>query len=169
MNWSPPPSLGSVHPGNQQTLSLLRECYQWPSMTQAIQRYIRGCPFCAEVKRSTSALFEDSPDLVNHLGMKHPSHQFVQRPRSESTLVYVGHHGHVVHAQSGAGCWPALAQSIPTQAGGICQEHYPSGDQAQVCAGLVQTRVLPRGQEKSLIGTCGGKGWDSIHCRDGGT
>ncbi len=40
-------SPGSGHPGNQRTLSLLRNKYWWPNMARDVARYIKGCSVCA--------------------------------------------------------------------------------------------------------------------------
>ncbi|XP_073702995.1 uncharacterized protein [Garra rufa] len=39
-------SLGSGHPGSQQTLSLICKCYWWPNMARDVARYVRGCSVC---------------------------------------------------------------------------------------------------------------------------
>lgn len=43
-------SPGSGHPGSQQTLLLLHNHYWWPSMTQDVARFVRGCTNCAITK-----------------------------------------------------------------------------------------------------------------------
>ncbi|KAL0177834.1 hypothetical protein M9458_026728, partial [Cirrhinus mrigala] len=43
-------SLGTGHPGTNQTLSLLQDCFWWPEMLQDIRRYVRGCQECAMSK-----------------------------------------------------------------------------------------------------------------------
>ncbi len=40
-------SPGSGHPGNQRTLSLLRNRFWWPNMARDVTRYIKGCSVCA--------------------------------------------------------------------------------------------------------------------------
>uniref|UniRef100_A0A8C1RNS1 Gypsy retrotransposon integrase-like protein 1 n=1 Tax=Cyprinus carpio TaxID=7962 RepID=A0A8C1RNS1_CYPCA len=40
-------SLGTGHPGVNETLSLLRERFWWPNMASDIRRYVNGCTDCA--------------------------------------------------------------------------------------------------------------------------
>ncbi|KAL0161463.1 hypothetical protein M9458_045188, partial [Cirrhinus mrigala] len=39
-------SLGTGHPGANNTLSLLSECFWWPNMARDVKRYIQGCKEC---------------------------------------------------------------------------------------------------------------------------
>ncbi|KAK3549110.1 hypothetical protein QTP70_032425 [Hemibagrus guttatus] len=43
-------SLGTGHPGINETLSLLRERFWWPSMAADVRRYVQGCEECAMAK-----------------------------------------------------------------------------------------------------------------------
>lgn len=43
-------SLGTGHPGVNETLSLLRERFWWPNMASDIRRYVNGCTDCAVSK-----------------------------------------------------------------------------------------------------------------------
>ncbi len=43
-------SLGTGHPGTNQTLSLLQDRFWWPGMANNIRRYVRGCQECAMAK-----------------------------------------------------------------------------------------------------------------------
>ncbi|KAK3565409.1 hypothetical protein QTP86_007936 [Hemibagrus guttatus] len=43
-------SLGTGHPGINETLSLLRDRFWWPSMAADVRRYMQGCEECAKVK-----------------------------------------------------------------------------------------------------------------------
>lgn len=43
-------SLGTGHPGTNQTLSLLKDRFWWPGMANDIRRYVRGCQECAMAK-----------------------------------------------------------------------------------------------------------------------
>ena len=43
-------SLGSGHPGSQQTLSLVQQRYWWPNMTQDVSRFVKSCSVCAMAK-----------------------------------------------------------------------------------------------------------------------
>ncbi|KAK3569151.1 hypothetical protein QTP86_025434 [Hemibagrus guttatus] len=43
-------SLGTAHPGINETLSLLRDCFWWPSMAADVRRYVQGCEECAMAK-----------------------------------------------------------------------------------------------------------------------
>ncbi len=43
-------SLGTGHPGTNQTLSLLQDRFWWPGMANDIRRYVRGCQECATAK-----------------------------------------------------------------------------------------------------------------------
>ncbi|KAK3542222.1 hypothetical protein QTP86_018469 [Hemibagrus guttatus] len=40
-------SLGTGHPGVNETLSLLKQCFWWPNMASDVKRYIQGCWECA--------------------------------------------------------------------------------------------------------------------------
>ncbi|KAL0198415.1 hypothetical protein M9458_006955, partial [Cirrhinus mrigala] len=40
-------SPGSGHPGNNRTLSLVRQRYWWPQIRQEVARYVQGCSVCA--------------------------------------------------------------------------------------------------------------------------
>ncbi|KAK3523122.1 hypothetical protein QTP86_017285 [Hemibagrus guttatus] len=43
-------SLGTGHPGINETLSLLRDRFWWPSMAADVRRYMQGCEECAMAK-----------------------------------------------------------------------------------------------------------------------
>ncbi|KAK3508339.1 hypothetical protein QTP70_022084 [Hemibagrus guttatus] len=43
-------SLGTGHPGVNETLSLLKQRFWWPNMTSDIRRYVQGCRECAMSK-----------------------------------------------------------------------------------------------------------------------
>ncbi|KAL2086105.1 hypothetical protein ACEWY4_017164 [Coilia grayii] len=43
-------SLGTGHPGANQTLTLIRDRYWWPGMARDVQRYVAGCAECAMAK-----------------------------------------------------------------------------------------------------------------------
>ncbi|KAK3507551.1 hypothetical protein QTP70_028457 [Hemibagrus guttatus] len=43
-------SLGTGHPGINETLSLLRDRFWWPSMAADVRRYVQGCEECAMAK-----------------------------------------------------------------------------------------------------------------------
>ncbi|KAK3508000.1 hypothetical protein QTP70_010157 [Hemibagrus guttatus] len=43
-------SLGTGHPGINETLSLLTDCFWWPSMAADVRRYVQGCKECAMAK-----------------------------------------------------------------------------------------------------------------------
>ncbi|KAK3506733.1 hypothetical protein QTP70_018861 [Hemibagrus guttatus] len=43
-------SLGTGHPGINETLSLLRDRFWWPSMAANVRRYVQGCEECAMAK-----------------------------------------------------------------------------------------------------------------------
>ena len=40
-------SLGTGHPGVNETLSLLKERFWWPNMASEVRRYVQGCKECA--------------------------------------------------------------------------------------------------------------------------
>ncbi len=40
-------SLGTGHPGVNNTLSLLRDRFWWPNMARDVRRFVQGCPDCA--------------------------------------------------------------------------------------------------------------------------
>ncbi len=40
-------SLGTGHPGANNTLSLLQERFWWPNMARDVRRFVQGCPDCA--------------------------------------------------------------------------------------------------------------------------
>ncbi|KAK3539560.1 hypothetical protein QTP70_010231, partial [Hemibagrus guttatus] len=40
-------SLGTGHPGVNETLSLLKQCFWWPNMASDVRRYVQGCWECA--------------------------------------------------------------------------------------------------------------------------
>ncbi|XP_067236288.1 uncharacterized protein [Chanodichthys erythropterus] len=43
-------SLGTGHPGVNETLSLLKERFWWPNMANDVRRYVQGCRECAMAK-----------------------------------------------------------------------------------------------------------------------
>ncbi len=43
-------SRGTGHPGANNTLSLLRDCFWWPNMARDVRRFVQGCPDCAMSK-----------------------------------------------------------------------------------------------------------------------
>lgn len=43
-------SLGTGHPGANNTLSLLKDCFWWPNMARDVRRLVQGCPDCATSK-----------------------------------------------------------------------------------------------------------------------
>ncbi|KAK3528603.1 hypothetical protein QTP70_005000 [Hemibagrus guttatus] len=43
-------SLGTGHPGINETLSLLKDRFWWPNMTAEVRRYVQGCEECAMSK-----------------------------------------------------------------------------------------------------------------------
>ncbi|KAK3557818.1 hypothetical protein QTP86_002684 [Hemibagrus guttatus] len=43
-------SLGTGHPGINETLSLLKDCFWWPNMAANVRRYVQGCRDCAMSK-----------------------------------------------------------------------------------------------------------------------
>ena len=45
------------HPGRAKTLSLIRRCFNWPSMKRFINQYVDGCDSCQRVKSTTHKPF----------------------------------------------------------------------------------------------------------------
>ena len=41
------------HPGIQQTISLISQCYWWPGLREFVRNYIKGCTTCQVTKAGT--------------------------------------------------------------------------------------------------------------------
>ncbi|KAK3525000.1 hypothetical protein QTP86_012572 [Hemibagrus guttatus] len=54
-------SLGTGHPGVNETLSLLKQRFWWPNMTSDVRRYVQGCRECAISKKSASSSLRETP------------------------------------------------------------------------------------------------------------
>jgi hypothetical protein len=52
--WSRHDSKIAGHPGRARTLTPVRQCFTWPSVTRFVHRYVNGCDLCQRVKPSST-------------------------------------------------------------------------------------------------------------------